>query len=70
MRLRPNREWPGLIALAALYVFLALAAPRFFAAENLRDLALSNVSVLLVAMAFVLVNFGVDLLYALYFYLT
>ena len=55
MRLRPNREWPALVALAALYIFLALAAPRFFATENLRDLALSNVSVLLVAMGMTLV---------------
>jgi rhamnose transport system permease protein len=55
MKLRPDREWPGLIALAALYIFLALAAPRFFAADNLRDLALSNVSVLLVAMGMTLV---------------
>jgi rhamnose transport system permease protein len=55
MKFRPDREWPGLIALAGLYIFLALAAPRFFAAENLRDLALSNVSVLLVAMGITLV---------------
>lgn len=55
MKFRPDREWPGLIALAVLYIFLALAVPRFFAAENLRDLALSNVSVLLVAMGMTLV---------------
>jgi len=55
MKFRPDREWPGLIALAVLYIFLALAAPRFFEAANLRDLALSNVSVLLVAMGMTLV---------------
>jgi rhamnose transport system permease protein len=55
MKFRLDREWPGLIALAVLYIFLALAVPRFFAVENLRDLALSNVSVLLVAMGMTLV---------------
>ena len=55
MNLRLDREWPGLAALAALYVFLAIAAPRFFVADNLRDLALANVSVLLTAMGMTLV---------------
>lgn len=55
MKFRPDREWPSLLALAVLYIFLALVVPRFFAAENLRDLALSNVSVLLVAMGMTLV---------------
>jgi rhamnose transport system permease protein len=32
-----------------LYVILAFVAPGFFSAENMRDLALSNVSVLLIA---------------------
>jgi len=55
MNLRLHREWPSLIALAILYIFLAFAAPGFFAANNLRDLALSNVSVLLVATGMTLV---------------
>jgi ribose/xylose/arabinose/galactoside ABC-type transport system permease subunit len=53
--LRLNREWPALIALAALYLFLAFTAPQFYAAGNLRDLALTNVSVLLVATGMTLV---------------
>jgi rhamnose transport system permease protein len=55
MNLRPQREWPSLIALAMLYLFLALASPGFFAANNLRDLALTNMSVLLVATGMTLV---------------
>jgi rhamnose transport system permease protein len=55
MNLRPHREWPSLIALAILYLFLAFAAPSFFAANNLRDLALTNMSVLLVATGMTLV---------------
>jgi rhamnose transport system permease protein len=55
MSLRPRREWPSLVALAILYLFLAIAAPSFFAANNLRDLALTNMSVLLVATGMTLV---------------
>ena len=55
MNLRLQREWPSLLALAALYLFLAFAAPGFFAANNLRDLALTNMSVLLVATGMTLV---------------
>jgi rhamnose transport system permease protein len=55
MNLRLQREWPSLIALAMLYLFLALASPGFFAANNLRDLALTNMSVLLVATGMTLV---------------
>jgi rhamnose transport system permease protein len=55
MKLRLQREWPGLIALALLYAFLALVAPTFYAATNLRDLALANVPVLLVAAGMTLV---------------
>ncbi len=50
-----RREWPSLIALLLLYVFLAVAAPQFYAVSNLRDLALANVSVLLVAAGMTLV---------------
>jgi rhamnose transport system permease protein len=55
MNLRLQREWPSLIALAILYLFLAFASPSFFAANNLRDLALTNMSVLLVASGMTLV---------------
>jgi rhamnose transport system permease protein len=55
MSLRLQREWPSLIALVILYFFLAFAAPSFFAANNLRDLALTNMSVLLVATGMTLV---------------
>jgi rhamnose transport system permease protein len=50
-----GREWPGLITLIALFLFLAFAAPRFYDVQNLRDLALTNVSVLLVATGMTLV---------------
>jgi len=47
--------WPALIALAGLYVYLAFAAPRFYAADNLRDIAIANVAVLLVSTGMTLV---------------
>lgn len=50
-----RREWPSLIALLLLYIFLAVAAPQFYTFSNLRDLALANVSVLLVAAGMTLV---------------
>ncbi len=53
--MRFRREWPSLIALVFLYIFLALAAPQFFSLENLRDLALTNVPVLLIAAGMTLV---------------
>jgi rhamnose transport system permease protein len=55
MKLTLDREWPAIAALVALYIFLALAAPSFFRFENLRDLALANVSVLLVAAGMTLI---------------
>ena len=55
MKLKLEREWPALAALAVLYLFLAVAAPSFYHFENLRDLALANVSVLLVAAGMTLV---------------
>jgi rhamnose transport system permease protein len=55
MKLALEREWPALAALAILYLFLAMAAPRFYHFENLRDLALANVSVLLVAAGMTLI---------------
>ena len=55
MKVNLKREWPSLVALIVLYAFLALAAPRFFAASNLRDVALANVPVLLIASGMTLV---------------
>jgi len=46
---------PAATALLALYVFLAFVAPRFFELENLRELVLTNCSLLLVAIAMTLV---------------
>jgi rhamnose transport system permease protein len=55
MKLQLQKVRPALIALGALCVFLAFATPRFYRASNLRDIALANVSVLLVAMGMTLV---------------
>jgi rhamnose transport system permease protein len=55
MRFSFDREWPVLIALIVLYLVLAFAAPSFYNAGNLRDLALSNVSVLLVSAGMTLI---------------
>jgi rhamnose transport system permease protein len=55
VKFRLGREWPSIVTLAALLLFLAIAAPRFYNAGNLRDLALANVSVLLVAVGMTLV---------------
>lgn len=50
-----KREYAALTTLAALLVFLAFAAPSFYSWTNLRDVALSNLSVLLVAAGMTLV---------------
>jgi rhamnose transport system permease protein len=55
LKLQLRRAWPALIALGALYIYLAFAAPKFYGADNLRDLALANVAVLLVATGMTLV---------------
>jgi rhamnose transport system permease protein len=55
MSMQLRREWPAFIILASLYVFLILRAPQFFGSENLRDLAMANVPVLLVATGMTLV---------------
>ena len=55
MKWQLDREWPALAALAVLYIFLAVVAPSFYHFENLRDLALANVSVLLVAAGMTLI---------------
>jgi rhamnose transport system permease protein len=53
LQLRP--AWPALIAMGTLYIYLAFAAPKFYRADNLRDLALANVAVLLVSTGMTLV---------------
>jgi rhamnose transport system permease protein len=50
-----RREYSLLLALGCLLFFLALASPGFFSAANLRDLALSNVSVLVAAIGMTIV---------------
>jgi rhamnose transport system permease protein len=55
MKLSLDREWPALAALVVLYIFLAIAAPNFYHFDNLRDLALANVSLLLVAAGMTLI---------------
>jgi len=55
MTFRLGREWPSCIALASFYVFLTFAAPGFYRLENLRDIALANIPVLLVALGMTLV---------------
>lgn len=55
MSMQLRREWPALIILSLLYVFLIFRAPQFFGSENLRDLAMANVPVLLVATGMTLV---------------
>ena len=56
MRLgRYKREAAPAIALGALLLVVAAAAPSFFSASNLRDLALNNAPVLLVAVGMTLV---------------
>jgi rhamnose transport system permease protein len=58
-----QRWWPSLVALLGLYLFLAAAVPRFYAIANLRDLALTNASVLMVAsgMTFVIIVSQIDI---------
>ncbi len=55
MNLRVQREFAALITLAVFLLFLAFAAPSFYSLRNLRDLALSNLSVLLVSSGMTLV---------------
>jgi rhamnose transport system permease protein len=49
------REYAALFTLLALLLFLAFAAPAFFSWTNLRDLALGNLPVLLIAAGMTLV---------------
>jgi rhamnose transport system permease protein len=55
MKLPFTRELPGLIVLALLYLCLAVSVPQFYSPENLRDLAMENAPVLLVATGMTLV---------------
>jgi rhamnose transport system permease protein len=52
---RFRRELPVAVANVALLLVLAAAAPAFYAAANLRDLALNNTSFLIVAIGMTLV---------------
>jgi rhamnose transport system permease protein len=50
-----RREWAVAIAIAALAIVLAVAAPSYFSAENLRDLFLVTMPVLVAAIGTMLV---------------
>ena len=50
-----RREWSVAIAIAALAIVLAVAAPSYFSAENLRDLFLVTMPVLVAAIGTMLV---------------
>ncbi|MEO6526431.1 MAG: ABC transporter permease [Gemmatimonadaceae bacterium] len=52
---RHKREMPPAVALLAVLLAVLVAAPSFFGASNLRDLALNNAPVLLVALGMTLV---------------
>jgi rhamnose transport system permease protein len=52
---RRKRELPPALALVLLLVLVAIAAPSFFSQANLRDLALNNAPVLIVALGMTLV---------------
>src|SRR5512144_422245 len=52
---RYKREGSAALALAALLALVGLFAPAFFSAANLRDLALNNAPVLLVAIGMTMV---------------
>src|ERR671931_2759122 len=52
---RYKRELSAALAYAALLALVAVVAPSFFSGANLRDLALNNASVLLVAVGMTLV---------------
>jgi rhamnose transport system permease protein len=52
---RYKRELPPAVAFAALLLAVGVAAPSFFTGANLRDLALNNAPVLLVAVGMTLV---------------
>lgn len=53
--MRFGRELPSIATLVVLLAYLAVAAPAFFTATNLRDVTLANIPVLLVATGMTLV---------------
>ncbi|HXR79132.1 MAG TPA: ABC transporter permease [Bryobacteraceae bacterium] len=55
MRKLLQREFAGFITLALFLIYLAFAAPSFYSLGNLRDIALANVSVLLISTGMTLV---------------
>ena len=55
MRTRYRRELSVALAIVALAAVLAIAAPGYFARENLRDLFLANMPVLVAALGMTLV---------------
>lgn len=55
MKLHLSRDHAGLVTLALFLCFLAFAAPGFFSWSNLRNIALDNLAVLLVAAGMTLV---------------
>ena len=55
MKLHLSRDYAALVTLVVFLVFLAFAAPGFFSWSNLREVALSNLAVLLVAAGMTLV---------------
>src|SRR5712671_6980342 len=52
---RYKRELSAALAYAALLILIGMIAPSFFSAANVRDLALNNAPVLLVAVGMTLV---------------
>jgi len=52
---RNSREWSVAAAALALFTLMAIAAPSFYTAGNLRDLALTNAPVLIIAVGMTLV---------------
>jgi len=55
MKVHIRREFAAAITLAIFLAFIALAAPSFYSTANLRDLALANLPVLLIASGMTLV---------------
>jgi rhamnose transport system permease protein len=55
LKIRLNREYAALLTLIALLLFLAVTTPAFFSWNNLRDVALTNLSVLLISAGMTLI---------------
>ena len=55
MKWRLDREWPALAALAVLYIVSGSGSAEFLSTRKLTDLALANISVLLVAAGMTLI---------------